>query len=124
MTTTYCTYTELANETGSGLSQTILEELINQAEREVNSRLAVAGLSGSANDTLKVATLKIATANMLVRYRLDNTKPSGLTIGELSMSDNIDEAIRNLKADGLRIVGEYIKTNFPTKSRRYMTKVN
>lgn len=126
MTTTYCTYTELANETGSTLSQTILEELINQAEREVNARLRVSGITGSADDALKSATLKLATANLLTRYRLDGTKPAGLTIGELSMSDNIDEAIRNLVAGGLALVQDYIKIRASTSTtgKQYVKRVN
>jgi len=111
MTTTYCTYTELANLTGSTLSQTILEAIINEAEREVNDYLALSGLTGVAGNAMKSATLKLSIAGLITRRRMDGTQPGSLTLdGSLVTSDNLDAAISGLRKAAFAILDNYIMT--------------
>jgi hypothetical protein len=122
MTTTNCTYTELANLTGSTLSQTVLEAIINQAEREVDSFLAPYGLSGST--AVKGATLHLSIAGLFTRYRLDGQKPGSLTLGDYTTTDNIDAAIATHRNEGNRLLNLYATKNTTNLERSWVVVVN
>lgn len=122
MTTTYCTYTELTYLTGSTLSQTIQEAIINQAEREVDTYLGPFGLSGSTS--VKDATLHLSIAGLFTRYRLDGQKPGSLTLGDYTSTDNIDAAIATHRNEGYRLLNLYAVKSTTNLDRNYVVVVN
>jgi len=108
---TYCAYTDLQYLTGSTLSQTILEAIITQAETKLDRLLAEKGLTGSGgNATLKAAALEFSMVGLYERYRLDGTQPGSVSVGDLSMSSNVDQAIALHNAEGLRLLDAYVAT--------------
>ena len=111
MATTYCTYTELAALTGSSYTQATLEAIINHCERKIDARLASAGLTGSANDVLKSATLDLSKAEYMSRRRIDGTRPASIAAGAKSTSDSIDAEIKRLTDSCWALVDSYIKAN-------------
>jgi len=125
MTVTYCTTAELVALTGTTLDPTtVLEPIINQAEREIDTRLAKFSLSGSAAPGIKSACLKLSIAGLLTRYRLDGTQPSSIKVGDYAASDNIDQAIAKLTADAWALVDDYILVNANAGDQYYLRKVN
>lgn len=108
----YATRTELAALTGTSLDDAILSEILDQADREVNARLALAGISAPASDdTLKAASLNLSIAGVLTRTGLDGSHPSGITIGDISVSDNPDTAKVDLRTKANELIDSYIKTH-------------
>ena len=82
----YCAYTDVQSLTGSALSQAILEAIIDQADRTIDAKLRIAGITGANPADLKAASLEYSIAGLLTRYRMDGTKPASLSVGGLSMS--------------------------------------
>lgn len=107
----YCLYTELANLTGSSLAQAVLEAIIAQSDREIDAKLRRAGITGANTDDLKAVSLEYSIAGVFTRYRLDGTKPASLSMGGLSMSDNIDSAIAEHRSTGDMLLEGIIKKN-------------
>ena len=62
----FCTYTELANLTGSIRSSTILQAIIDEADRQVTAYLRARGVSASACDEMKSASLSFSQAGLLL----------------------------------------------------------
>ncbi len=116
----YCAYTDVQNLTGSALSQAILEAIIDQADRTIDAKLRIAGITGANPADLKAASLEYSIAGLLTRYRLDGTKPASLSVGGLSMSDNIDSAIDEHLKKGDAILNGIIKRN---RSYRQIVRV-
>lgn len=122
---TYCTTAELAALTGSTLdATTVLAPIIEQAEREIDTRLAKFSLSGSSASGIKAACLKLSIAGLLTRYRLDGTQPASIKMGDYTSSDNIDQAIAKLTADAWELVDDYIQANANAADQYYLRKVN
>ncbi len=102
--TSYCTYAEVLAMTGTTYPQATVEAMIVLADKELNAMLAVKGFAAAYTDTgLQEAGLNLALSRLLTRMRMDGTKPSSLSVGGLTMSDNIDKAIEGhqLKAESL-----------------------
>lgn len=116
----YSLYTELANLTGSSLAQAVLEAIIAQSDRAIDAKLRIAGISGGNTNDLKAASLEYSIAGVLTRYRLDGTKPASLSMGGLSMSDNIDAAIDEHIRKGDEIVDGIIRNR---RSYRQLIRV-
>jgi hypothetical protein len=107
--TAYCTTTELQYQTGSELAEEVLEEIIAQADREVKGAIYMAGLTPpGANDLLKAASLNLSKVGVLTRQRMDGTHPSSQTVGDLTISDNIDAAILDLRKQAYLSITAYI----------------
>jgi hypothetical protein len=104
----YCTYTELAQLTGTALSQSILEAIIAQSDREIDGILAKNNLSGSATGLIKAASLEFSIAGVITRHRMDGTMPSSITLGGLTMSDNLDAQISQHRSNGQMYVQSFI----------------
>ena len=110
--TKYSAYTDIEALTGSTLGQTILDAIIEQGERDIDSWLAKADLTGSAGDGyLKGASINMAIYYLLVRYDLDGTKPNQLSTGELSMQSNVDGRMDKMLSQAKALVDIYIKEN-------------
>jgi hypothetical protein len=118
---TYAAYTDVTDLTGNPASytQAELEAFIARAEGEVEGwlyELAVTGDAASA--ILKTAVLNLSISVMYTRMRIDGTKPSNLTMGDLTQGDNIQEAIDSLRAQARSQVESYAlgKKGRPYKS--------
>ncbi len=115
--------TELAALTGSSLDDAILQEILDQADREISARLALAEISApSANDTLKAASLNLSIAGVLTRTRLDGSHPSSISVGDISVSDNLDTAILEFKTRSNELIDSYIKTHGIYDRYRFMIR--
>lgn len=89
-----------------------MDELISEAEAELDAYLADNDTTGSgSSNVLKVAAISLTKSHLLSRYRIDGTKPSSLTIGELSMSDNVDKAIQHFEEKAYRMADMYIRAS-------------
>lgn len=122
----YSTNAKLTQMTGTTLSSTIQDALILEADYEINSYLYAAGLTPPASDTtLEAASLKLSTALVMTRHRMDGTMPGSLNIGDFSMSDNLDGAISELRNGAKLLIDGYIaKTKAATYRATRIYKVN
>ncbi len=109
----YATRTQLQNLTGTSLDDGILSEIIDQADREIKSRLNLAEISSpSSDDVLTAASLNLSIAGILTRMRIDGSKPGrNLKIGDISASDDVDAAITEYTKRAWAAVDSYILTH-------------
>jgi len=112
----YCSTAELVSATGATYDAAVLQALIDRADRQITARLNAARVTGSG-DAIKEASLSLSISMLLTRMRMDGTKPASLSMGGLSMSDNIDQAIRELESRAWELVQDHIAYSSP--SRRY-----
>lgn len=105
----YCTVAELVAATGSAYDSSVLQEIIDRADRQIRARLAPHGLSGSG-DVIREASLSLSTSLLLVRMRMDGTRPASKSIGGISVSDNPDQAIRGYEERAWQLTDQYIQT--------------
>ena len=113
----YCTTAELIFATGAKYDVVTLQALIDRADRQINAKLQANRVSASG-DAIKEASLDLSISMMLTRMRMDGVKPASLSLGgTLSMSDNIDEAIKQLEARAWNLIDDFIAYRAPT--RRY-----
>jgi hypothetical protein len=117
----YCTEAELIAATGSKYDSAVNQALIDRADRQINARLLAARVPGSG-DAIKEASLCLTISMMLTRMRMDGVKPASLNLGgSISMSDNIDEAIKNLEIRAWDLIEDFISYRAPYK-RFYIGK--
>jgi len=124
----YCTIAELRYASGvviGDYDDATCTALIGFADAEIDAKLSVAGISGGSGNIIKSASLKYASAWLLTRMRMDGTKPKSLMLDKISMGDDVDSAILNLRKDAEMLVSLYIKTSstYP-KYRRYLRVLN
>jgi len=105
----YCTTTDLVNLTGSSLSSTILQAIIDDADREINAYLAPHGLSGSG-DACKTASLKLSRAGLMQYHRLSGIQPKSVSIGDSTSQDDPDVAIAALRKEAFQVLDLWIST--------------
>ena len=105
----YCTTTDLVNLTGSSLSSTILQAIIDDADREINAYLAPHGLSGSG-DACKTASLKLSRAGLMQYHRLSGIQPKSVSIGDTTSQDDPDVAIAALRKEAFQVLDLWIST--------------
>jgi len=118
----YCTTAELVNLTGSGLSSTILQAIIDDADREINSYLLPHGLSGSSNDSVKTASLKLSRAGLMQYHRLSGIQPKSVSIGDTTSQDDPDVAIKALRAEAFDLLNQWVSTQLSV-STTYTSRV-
>lgn len=106
----YCTTTELGYATGSDLSSTILQAIIDDGDREIDAYLARYGLTGTASGACKSASLKLATAGVYQRYRAARDHPPIITSGDWSQSDSVDDLgmIKELRDSAFKLLDHYV----------------
>jgi len=100
--------------TGSAYTTAELQAFIDRADRQINAKLNAARVSGSGN-AIKEASLCLSTAKLLTRMPMDGSKPASLSVGGLSMSDNIDQAIKTYESRAWELVNEHIAYSTPRK---------
>jgi hypothetical protein len=101
----YCSTTDLTNISGSALSSTILQALIDDGDREIDAYLGQFGLSGTATGACKSASLKFAQAGLLL-YGLQ-TGTMQATSGDFSSSVDVTRAVESLRKAGYQLVEQY-----------------
>jgi len=107
----YCSVEELIAATGSESQRVPLGVIVEDATRNVNQYILSRGLSTVAGYVQRGACLKLSIAGLFTRYRMDGTKPASLNLGPFSMSDNIDDAIRNLTKEAFGMLDNAGKIN-------------
>ena len=117
----YCTTTDLVNLTGSSLSSTILQAIIDDADREINAYLAPHGLSGSG-DACKTASLKLSRAGLMQYHRLSGIQPKSVSIGDTTSQDDPDVAIKALRAEAFALLDQWVSTQLSV-STTYTSRV-
>lgn len=120
----YVTVEEFASFSGSTSPRITLATVIESASAEITERLKYAGLSGGGGPTIKNVCMKLATADLITRYRMDGSKPESLTIGVISMKDGIDAASMTLRTDAYALLEKYIIDNGQSKYRYYIRRTN
>lgn len=108
----YCSADELTNLTGTPLSTTILNGIIDQSDRKIKSRIKRAGLSPAASDDdLKAASLELSKAGIITHNRMTGTQTKSIKVGDIAIQDDIDVAIAGHMADAWESVDAYIVRN-------------
>ena len=118
----FCTYTELANLTGSVRTQTVLEAIISEADRQLTAYLKARGVSASACDESKSASLALSQAGLL---RLGLQEGSfQASSGDFTSSVNVTDACKALETRAFSILDDYISRQVAliTPRRSYMMK--
>jgi hypothetical protein len=118
----FCTYTELANLTGSVRTQTVLEAIISEADRQLTAYLKARGVTASACDESKSASLSLSQAGLL---RLGLQEGSfQASSGDFTSSVNITDACKALETRAFAILDDYISRQVAlvTPRRSYMMK--
>lgn len=111
----YCTYADVVAHTGTELAQPIVETLIADADRDIRARLKRAGVPApEASDELTTASIALTASRLVTRLRLDGTRPSSLSVGGLSMSDNNDNLTAQLLAEAERSIAAYVSNSMST----------
>ena len=127
---TYATYTELTNVTGSAESSTILQAVLDDAEREIVAYLKARGVTSSSCDATKSAELKIAQAGLLqLRIQKGEVIPvSGEMVAspDPNAASAVMSAYRQLRRDAFQILDDYIavQSSLNTPRRKYVVRVN
>lgn len=105
---TYCSYADILAVTGTDLLQATVETFIGLADNEVDGLLSDNLCSGSSgSNLLQNASIALTLKWMCIRGRMDRSMIAGLSIGDLSMSDNPDAAIKMLQENAERAVAQY-----------------
>lgn len=99
-----CSADDMTAITGTTHQRTVIGSIIEDASRDVTQFILANGLSTVAGYAQRNACIKLSVAYLLTRYRMDGTKPASLSIGGISMSDNIDTAIMTLTKEAYDIL--------------------
>ena len=102
----FCTYTELANLTGSVRSSTILGAIIDESDRQITAYLRARGVSASGCDETKSASLALSQAGLLLFGLQEGSLEA--SSGDFSSSVNVTGAVKALETKAYRILDDYI----------------
>lgn len=122
----YCTVEELENLTGSDLPVSILQEIVDQVDRQINARIRRACVDPPASDeSLKAASLNLAIASV-VNHPDSTEQSSSVKLGDITIQRaDLDTKISNLMTQAYAIVDSYILNHGTDEPYRYyMRKVN
>ena len=120
--TSFCSTTELTNVTGSLRSATIQQAIIDEADRQVTAYLRARGVSASACDETKSASLALSQAGLLLFGLQEGSFEA--SSGDFSSNVNVTGAVKALETRAYSILDDYISRQIsltvPRKS--YMMK--
>lgn len=108
----YCSVDELIKTTGTLISEAALQEIVEEAERDINIVLAPYDLTGSTADAPKNAALCFARAGILRRMYIDGTQPENVS------ASGVNAMITNLEAKGNRILADFVSDDTSGASPR------
>lgn len=118
----FCTTTELVNVTGSTRSSTILQAIIDEADRQVTAYLRARGVGASSVDETKSASLALSQAGLLLFGLQEGSFQA--SSGDFSSSVNVSTSVKALEMRAFEILDDYISRQIsltvPRKS--YMMK--
>lgn len=120
----YCSTSDLTNVTGSTLSSTILQALIDDGDREIDAYLAPFGVSASASGACKSASLKFAQAGLLY-YNLQNGTMQS-TSGDFTSSVDVTRAAEALRKAAFSLLDQYVdnQTSLAATKRTFGRRVD
>ena len=105
----YCTTSELVNVTGSARSSTILQGIIDEADRQINLYLKSNGVAGVAGDDLKSISLTLSKAGLLeYGLQVGDLQASN---GDFSSSVDVTSAVKALRETAFAALDQYITAN-------------
>lgn len=118
----FCTYTELANLTGSIRSSTILQAIIDEADRQVTAYLRARGVGASICDETKSASLAFSQAGLLLFGLQEGSLEA--SSGDFTSSVNVTGAVKALETRAFAILDDYIsrQISLTVPRRVYMMK--
>ncbi len=122
----YCTNGELTLLTGTSLSTAVQDGIIDQADREINGRLSLMGISApAANDTLKAASLNLSIIAVWTHPDTSDVT-TGVKLGDISITKaDIGAEVSKLAQRAWQNVNDYIMQNGADDPYRYyIRKVN
>ena len=102
----FCTTTELANVTGSIRSATILQAIIDEADRQATAYLKARGVGATACDETKSASLALSQAGLLLFGLQEGSLEA--SSGDFSSSVNVTGAVKALETRAFAILDDYI----------------
>ena len=102
----FCTTTELANVTGSIRSATILQAIIDEADRQATAYLKARGVGATACDETKSASLALSQAGLLLFGLQEGSLEA--SSGDFSSSVNVTGAVKALENRAFAILDDYI----------------
>lgn len=127
----WITYTDLTNVTGSAESSTVLQAIIDDAEREITAYLKARGVTASASDACKTAEIKLSKAGLLEYWiqkgRYITASGEFVTGADTGGAPAIQtNAVRQLRQDAYKVLDDYlaVQTSLNTPRRTYVLKVN
>jgi hypothetical protein len=124
--TTYCSTTELINATGSRLTTTELEDIIEAADREIDTYLDQYGLTGSDSiEACKNASLSLSKAG-LIDYGMHVGYYSGGAAYQFTSSVDAVRTMEYYRKVAFKMLDQYVQTQSTTKpvGRTFVRKVN
>ena len=108
----YCTNAELTLLTGTTLSTAIQDAIIAQADRDIGARISAAGLTPpTSDDMLKFASLDLSKVGIITHNRMTGTQTKSVKVGDITIQDDLDVAIKSLLESAWRTVDAYIAIN-------------
>ena len=118
----FCTTTELVNITGSLRSNTILQAIIDEADRQVTSYLKARGVGAVSVDETKSASLALSQAGLLLFGLQEGSLEA--SSGDFSSNVNVAGAVKALETRAFSILDDYIsrQQSLTTPRRSYMMK--
>ena len=122
----HCSRTELVNLTGSSLNDAVLQDIIDQADRQINGRLLMMNVSvPSSDDTLKAASLNLAKIGVLTHPDSDQVS-SSVKLGDITIKRiELGTVLSDLSTQAWQSVDDYVLRHGQNgASRFYIRKVN
>lgn len=108
----YCTDLELTLLTGTTLSVAIQGAIIDQADREIRAYIEAAGITPPASDdALKAASLNLSKVEIITHNRMTGTQTKSAKVGDITIQDDLDTAIKELTTKAWASVDAYIAHN-------------
>lgn len=112
---------ELAKQTGAGrYDSTVLQEIIDEAEREISGRLAEYGLSISSCNELKAASTLLSKTGVYDRMRMDGSIPGDSG----AKYYNLLEQANQYRKEAWALISSYIKANSTTSASYGLIRVS
>jgi hypothetical protein len=119
----YCSATELQSLTGTDRTDTELQAIIDQADREINLWLKARGVTGSACDELKTVSILLSKVGLQELGQPDGSFEA--SAGDF-YTGNPSRDVAYLRKTAYGLLNDYLatQTTRSTPSFTYVRKVN
>lgn len=121
----YCATEELRRLTSSELSNLVLEEIIDQADRQIRGRIVIGGASPpDDNEILKAASLSLSMIGVAMHPDSDQLATS-IKLGDITIKrEDLGTSVMDMTKLAWANVDGYIRSSSSDPSRFYFRKVN